>query len=167
MKLFTKSKLALVAAGLGSILAASSASAEYRVTAFGDAIAYKALISMDVESAKSEFYTKDLTKLDFVAANNLCVTQILSKELSDAIATCNMALEKVETDFELSAGLEKEAKASIYSNLAVAKAMNGDLTGASADLERALMLNIRDRNAKVNYNQISSTMDVSGDIAQN
>ncbi|GAB5499906.1 MAG: hypothetical protein PsegKO_22170 [Pseudohongiellaceae bacterium] len=166
-KSFSKTRLALIAAGLGSVLAASSASAEYRVTAFGDAIAYKALISMDVESAKSAFYTKDLTKLDFVAANNLCVTQILSKELSAAIASCELALEKVETDFELTVSLEKEAKASIFSNLAVAKAMSGDLTGASADLERALMLNVRDQNAKVNIRQISANLDVSGDIAQN
>ncbi len=45
--------------------------------------------------------------------------------------------------------------------------MSGDLTGASADLERALMLNVRDQNAKVNIRQISANLDVSGDIAQN
>lgn len=163
---FAKPRLAVIAAGLGSMLAAGSAAAEYRVTAFGDAIAYKALISMDVDSAKSAFYTKDLTKLDFVAANNLCVTQILSKELSAAIETCSMALEKVDLDFELTSVLEKEAKASIYSNLAVAKAMSGDYTGASADLERALELNGRDRNATVNYSQISANLDVADDIAQ-
>ncbi len=167
MKLFTKSRIALAAIGLGSMLVAGTASADYRVTAFGDAIAYKALIAKDVVSAKSAFYTTDLSKLDFVAANNLCVTQILAKELVSAIESCSLALEKAEIDLELSAMTEKSAKASIYSNLAVAKAMSGDLTGASIDLEKALLLNSRDRNAVSNYNLISSTLAVPAtDIAQ-
>ena len=167
MKLFTKSRIAIAALGLGSMLAAGTASADYRVTAFGDAVAYKALIAKDVASAKSAFYTTDLTKLDFIAANNLCVTQILAKELSAAIESCSLALDKAESDLELTVSTEKSAKASIYSNLAVAKAMSGDLTGASVDLEKALLLNSRDRNAVSNYSLISSTMPApAADIAQ-
>ena len=167
MKLFTKSRIAIAALGLGSMLVAGTASADYRVTAFGDAVAYDALIAKDVASAKSAFYTADLTKLDFVAANNLCVTQILSKELEAAIESCSLALEKADGALEISATTEKSAKASIYSNLAVAKAMSGDLTGASVELEKALLLNSRDRNAVSNYNLISSTIDApSAEIAQ-
>ena len=167
MKSFTKTRIALAALGLGSMLVAGTASADYRVTAFGDAVAYKALIAKDVASAKSAFYTADLTKLDFVAANNLCVTQILAKELMAAIESCSLALEKAEGSVDMSATTEKSAKASIYSNLAVAKAMSGDLSGASLDLEKALMLNSRDRNAVSNYNLISSTVAGSAaDIAQ-
>lgn len=166
MKLFTTSRLILSAIGLSSLLAAGTAAADYRVTAFGDAVAYRALMTRDVESAKSAFSSKDLAKLDFIAANNLCVTQILAKELGSAIESCSIALEKVESDFGLGLMTEKSAKASIYSNLAVAKAMSGDVAGASSDLEKALMLNSRDRNASSNYNLISSTVSATAEIAQ-
>lgn len=167
MKLLTKSRIAVAALGLGSMLAAGTASADYRITAFGDAIAYEALIEKDVASAKSAFYTTDLSKLDFVAANNLCVTQILSKELVAAIESCSLALEKADGALDLSATSEKSAKASIYSNLAVAKAMSGDLTGANVDLEKALLLNSRDVNAVSNYSLISSTIaESTAEIAQ-
>jgi|GEM_PF-396190 len=167
MKLITKSRIAIAALGLASMFAASTASADYRITAFGDAIAYRALLAKDVESAKSAFTTADMAKLDFVAVNNLCVTQILAEELPAAIESCSLALEKVEADRELGLASEKSAKASIYSNLAVAKAMSGDLSGASVDLEKALLLNGRDRNAVSNYNLISSSMEVApADIAQ-
>lgn len=167
MKLFTKSRIAITALGLGAMLAASTAAADYRVTAFGDAVAYKALIAKDVASAKSAFYTTDLSKLDFIAANNLCVTQILAEELSAAIESCSLALEKAERDLGLTVSAEKSAKASIYSNLAVAKAMSGDLSGASVELEKALLLNSRDRNAASNYSLISGIVSApAADIAQ-
>jgi hypothetical protein len=167
MKLLSKSRIAIAALGLGSLFISATASADYRVTAFGDAVAYQALIAKDVASAKSAFYTADMSKLDFIAANNLCVTQILAKELDAAIESCSLALSKAEADYELSTMSAKSAKASIYSNMAVAKAMSGDMLGASGDLEKALLLNSRDRNAVSNYNLISSTLAVpASDIAQ-
>lgn len=166
MKLVNKSRLVIAVVGLGSILAVGTASADYRVTAFGEALAYRALLSGNVESARSAFASKDLARMDFVAANNLCVTQILAKELDAAIDSCTVALNKLEKDLELGMSAEKSAKASIYSNLAVARAMSGDLVGASGDLEKALDLNVRDRNASRNYNLVSS-MAMPAEIARN
>jgi Flp pilus assembly protein TadD len=54
-----------------------------------------------------------------------------------------------------------EVKAAIYSNLAVAKAMNGDLTGAQTDLGKALALNARDKNAVQNKGYITNEKLVS------
>ncbi len=167
MKLFSTSKLTLAAAGLASLLMAGTASADYRVTAFGHTTEYSALLSKDVESAKSIFSNRELSKLDFVAANNLCVTQILAEEFSAAISSCATALEKVEAELGIGVATEKTAKASILSNLAVAKAMSGDVTGASSDLERALLLNARDRNAMSNYNLISAMPAAAAEIARN
>ncbi|MEQ8409234.1 MAG: hypothetical protein RKH07_13260 [Gammaproteobacteria bacterium] len=167
MKFITTSRLTLAAAGLASLLLAGTASADYRVTAFGETAEYSALLSKDVESAKSIFSKREIAKLDFISANNLCVTQILAKEFSEAISSCATALEKVDAELGIGVTTEKTAKASILSNLAVAKAMNGDVSGASMDLERALLLNSRDRNAVSNFNLISALPTVSADIAGN
>ena len=165
MKLFKKSHLAMAAVSLGSLLVASTASADYHVTAFGESTAYRSLLSKDAESAKEALGSKDLAKMDFIAANNLCVAQILAKELSLAIESCSLALEKVEKDMMLGMSAEKSAKASIYSNLAVARAMSGDMLGASSDLEKALEFNSSDRNAALNYNLISASMAMPAEIA--
>lgn len=165
MKLFKKSHLAMAAVSLGSLLVASTASADYHVTAFGESTAYRSLLSKDAESAKEALGSKDLAKMDFIAANNLCVAQILAKELSLAIESCSLALEKVEKDMMLGMSAEKSAKASIYSNLAVARAMSGDMLGASSDLEKALEFNSSDRNASLNYNLISASMAMPAEIA--
>jgi len=165
MKLFTKTRTILTAASLGLALFAGSASAEYRVTAFGYSSEYDALLSKDVASAKSILGDRAVAALDFIEANNLCVAQILADELGSAIASCGAALEKVESDRSISRATERAAKASIYSNLAVAKAMSGDMLGASRALETALTLNARDRNAVSNYNLIHD-LPSAAEVAQ-
>lgn len=67
--------------GLGLALFAGTASAEYRVTAFGYSSEYKALLSRDVASAKSILGDRSIALLDFVEANNLCVAQNYSSWL--------------------------------------------------------------------------------------
>lgn len=106
-----------------------------------------------------------MTSLDFVEANNLCVTQILAKEYSAAESACAMALEKIDYDYSLGLIAKKAARASIYSNLAVALAMNGNMPAASTALEKALALNSRDANAVANYSLVNSKSPAS-ELAQ-
>ncbi len=156
MKFLTRSKLVLALTTAGTLLLSHNVSADYRVTAFGEATAYNALMSADAETAKSIFARKSVAKLDFTALNNLCVTQILSSEYTAAIATCKSALEDVETDLTIPSATEKAAKADILSNMAVAKVMSGDLAGAVTDIELAASLDGYDRNVSSNYELISA-----------
>ncbi len=143
-------------ASLLMILGAGSASADYRITAFGDAIAYRALLTRDAEAAISALGSRNSAILKFDEINNLCVAYILDANYSAAIASCERALLKLERELKLTMNAEKSAKASIYSNMAVAKALAGDLTGASEDLQQALSFNGRDRNALENLELISA-----------
>lgn len=147
---------------IAMLMTGTVAAAEYRVTAFGNAKAYTALISQDAGKATTEFGRTDLASLDFAEANNLCVTRILSKELSMAISACVAALEKLTNEVYISAISEKNAKASIYSNLAVAEALSGNLSAANGYLEISLSYNSDDANALANYDLIATSQ-----IAQN
>ena len=165
MSRFTATRIFSSAIGFAAMLTAGTAAADYRVTAFGDTTAFSALISMDVKSAEARFATIELAALDFKEANNLCVTEILVKDLPAAVAACETALDKIKREPYLSATTAKFAKASIYSNMAVAKAMGGDLNGASKDLETALFFNSRDDNALNNFDLISQSA-IAMDVAQ-
>ncbi|MEZ5489819.1 MAG: hypothetical protein R3F50_05825 [Gammaproteobacteria bacterium] len=165
MKHIIKSRLLLATTGLCSLLLSATASADYRVTAFGYSSEYDALLSQDVASAKSILRDRSLDSLDFVKANNLCVTQILTEEFAAAEVACSAALEKVEKDLSIGVVATRDAKASIYSNLAVALAMSGNIAAASAALETALSLNSRDKNAVANYSLVSQKLPAS-ELAQ-
>ncbi|GJM13219.1 MAG: hypothetical protein DHS20C12_16220 [Pseudohongiella sp.] len=154
------SKLALVALTLASSFATSGALADYRLTAFSDTAGFKALVEKDTVTAESAFASLKLTDMDYFEANNLCVSQILVEEFDAAIVSCSAALEKAELSTELTVRNEKIALASVYSNLAVAKVMTGDTSGANIDLEKALSLNLYDGNASINYGLISSNLVV-------
>lgn len=163
MKRTIATRTIISAFGFVAMLAAGTAAAdEYRVTAFGNAKAYTALISQDVSKAEMEFSKAELAGLDFAEANNLCVTKILSKELPVAVAACEAALSKLTSEVYISAMSEKAAKASIYSNLAVAEALSGNLSAASGYLEMSLSYNADDANALANYDLIATSL-----IAQN
>lgn len=155
-------RIILSAFGFAAMLAAGTASAEYRLTAFGDAKAYTALIAMDVNKAQSAFRNSKLAVLDFAEANNLCVMKILSKELADAVSACESSLEKLSSEVYISTTSEKSAKASIYSNLAVATALAGDFGSANRYLELSLSYNSDDENALTNYDLIATSL-----LAQN
>ncbi len=158
MKSFSRSKLALLALTLSSSFATSGALADYRLTAFSDTPGFLALVREDLEKAEATFASRSLKNMDYFEANNLCVSQILFEEYDAAITSCSSALEKAGFSSELTFENEKLALASIYSNLAVAKAMAGDTAGASLDLETALSLNEKDGNASMNYNLISTNL---------
>jgi Flp pilus assembly protein TadD len=53
------------------------------------------------------------------------------------------------------------ATASIYSNMAVAKAMNGDKASAIKDLELAMSYNSMDKNVNTNYDQLSPATNLT------
>jgi len=165
MKAICKPRALVAALGLCSVFLSGAASADYRVTAFGHSSEFEALLAGDVESAKSILGERSLARLDFVEANNLCVTQILAKEFPAAELACATALEKVESEYSMGIVTRKEAKASIYSNLAVALAMSGKIDEAEAALEQALMLNGKDRNAVANYSLLSGSQP-SSELAQ-
>ncbi len=162
MNRFIATRIIFSAFGFAALLAAGTASAEYRLTAFGDTKAYSALIAMDVNRAQSAFRKSGLNVLDFAEANNLCVMKILSRELPDAVSACEASLEKLSSEVYISATSEKSAKASIYSNLAVATALSGNLNAASRYLELSLSYNSDDENALTNYDLIATSM-----VAQN
>jgi hypothetical protein len=146
----------IAAASLSSLFAASIASAEYHVTAFGDTAGYYNLVSLDAEPVLSTLSGR--LALDYAEANNLCVAQILAKDYSAAVASCELALEEVREAFDLTMSTEKSAKASIFSNMAVAKALAGDLEAANEDLKMALSLNGRDGNAVANFAEVSAKL---------
>lgn len=147
--------------GVLSIAATSSALAEYRLTAFGDTLGYRSLISVDVEGIQSKFEGADLSRLNHFEANNLCVAQILLKDFDEAINSCNAAVSKTKKALAISPSVINLATASIYSNMAVAKAMNGDKASAIKDLELAMSYNSMDKNINTNYDQLSPVTNLT------
>ena len=153
-----------VVTGFCTLLVASSAFAEYRVTAFGRTTGYAELIANDALAAESKLVKVSTARMDFLEMNNLCVTKLLLEEFEAAISACAAALEKAEGDFGIGAAQGKKAKASILSNMAVARAISGDTPNAKADLETALSLNSTDRNANINYAIVSEKI-VTAEVA--
>lgn len=157
MKGATRSISTLATVGgiaLASLLTANTALAEYRVTAFGYTLGFSDLIQTDLEAIEATFGEKSLSGLDYSEANNLCVAQILLKDFEAAVESCEAAVTKADKAFEISSRDINTVKASIYSNMGVAKALAGNDTEASKDLELALKFNARDRNANTNYTQL-------------
>lgn len=153
----------LVAATL-SMTAATSALAEYRLTAFGNTMGYRTLISADVEDIQSRFRGLAISNLDHFETNNLCVAQILLKDFDEAISTCTEAISKTEKAFAVKPMEINSATASIYSNMAIAKAMNGDKISAMKDLELARSFNKQDKNVNTNYEQLSSIANLTASL---
>jgi Flp pilus assembly protein TadD len=158
MKRATRSFSTLATVGgfaLASLLTANTAMAEYRVTAFGHTMGYSDLITTDLKAIQTTFGKKSLSNLDYSEANNLCVAQILLKDFDAAVTSCEAAVVKADRAFEISPSDIDSVKASIYSNMGVAKALAGNDAEASKDLELALKFNARNRNAIANYSQLS------------
>ena len=101
-------------------------------------------------------------KMDFLELNNLCVLELLVKDFSSAIESCETALGKSTSTRGIGFGAKKKVEASIHSNLAVAKALSGDLEGAEKELEMALSLNSLDSNAKANLEWLESSVLIAG-----
>ena len=142
--------------------ALSSANEEYRLSAFADVLGYAQIKSKDIASAKEFMSVRSQKKLDFLELNNLCVLGVLVEDFNAAIDTCEVAIEKSGKSREIGFSSKKKALASIHSNLAVAKALSGDIEGAHYELQMALSLNSRDTNIILNLEWLETSILVAG-----
>jgi len=154
----TRTFVRTISFALLGLFVSNIAMAEYKLTAFGDSTAYAALIEKDVETARAKLKFISTQEMDFADANNLCVTEVLEENFEAAVTACELALERVELEPYISLLSESSVKASIYSNLAVVKALAGDFSAASDYLELSLSFNDEDANALSNYDLISATL---------
>ena len=149
MNVFKKS---LVLSSITVLLIGMSgaAQAEYRLKAFGGTLGYRAIISGDAVRAVEVFENRRTSRMDFLELNNLCVAQILNDQLEEAIISCESALQNVGRFRAVTSADKRHARASIYSNIAVAKAKNGDFDGANEAMEMARTHNGQDQSINSN-----------------
>ena len=79
------------------------------------------------------------------------------EDFSSAIKSCQVAIEKSGKSRDIGFSSKRKALASVHSNLAVAKALSGDVEGAQYELQMALSLNSRDTNVKSNIEWLESS----------
>ena len=157
MLLIKKSLIVLVLSISGIFSAFTNATEEYRLSAFADVLGYAQILAKDVIEAKEFMSYRAKKKADFLELNNFCVLGVLVEDFSAAIESCEAALGISDKSRGIGFSSKKKALASIHSNLAVAKALNGDLEGAEYELEVALSLNSRDANVKVNIQWLENS----------
>tara|TARA_B100001029_G_C14954087_1_gene390545 strand:+ start:257 stop:748 length:492 start_codon:yes stop_codon:yes gene_type:complete len=162
MTLIRNGLMALVVSFGATFSALSLANEEYRLSAFADVLGYAQIKSKDIASAKEFVSFRSQKKLDFLELNNLCVLGVLIEDFNAAIDACKVAIEKSGKSREIGFSSKKKALASIHSNLAVAKALSGDLEGAQYELQMALSLNSRDTNAILNLAWLETSNIVAG-----
>ena len=141
----------------GTFSAFTVATEEYRLSAFADALGYAQIKANDVIKAKDFLATKIKRKLDFLELNNFCVLGVLVEDFSAAIESCEAAIEMSDKSRDVGFSSRKKAMASIHSNLAIAKALSGDLEGAEFELQVALTLNSQDTSVKKNIEWLESS----------
>ena len=153
-----RKSLILVALGIsGSFAAFTNATEEYRLSAFADVSGYAQIKANNVNEAKVFMAAKIKKKPDFLELNNFCVLGVLVEDFNAAIESCETAIEMSEKSRKIGFSSKKKALASIHSNLAVAKALSGDLEGAEYELQVALTLNSRDTNVKLNMEWLEAS----------
>tara|TARA_B100000700_G_scaffold88969_1_gene100375 strand:- start:5120 stop:5602 length:483 start_codon:yes stop_codon:yes gene_type:complete len=134
---------------LTTILFSNQTLAEIRMTAFAAAPAFNALKVGNAEWALRFFENRKLENMNFSAANNLCVAQVLKKQLTRANSSCEAALTKTAKSAYLTgARRRKEAEAIILSNLAMIGLLSGNLEAAREYAEQASARNTLDRETK-------------------
>ena len=157
MFLIRKSLIVVALVISGTFSALTNATEEYRLSAFADVLGYAQIKANDVIEAKDFMATKIKKKPDFLELNNFCVLGVLVEDFSAAIESCEAAIEMSTQSREIGFSSKKKALASIHSNLAIAKALSGDLEGAEYELELALSLNSRDTNVKINIEWLETS----------
>jgi len=151
----------------GFLFGSMEALAEYKVTAFSDAVGYKNLIKGGGPTAFETITGKKKGRMDFMDLNNLCVALIMSNRAPEAVKTCEMASRKLKTLKYNSGWGYRRASADVYSNLGVAKALSGDFTGASSDLEKAQRIFSRHQAIKDNIRKVSLETGSFATIGEN
>ena len=162
MRLVKGGLITVVTGIIAAFSSVSSAGDEYRLSAFADVSGYAQIKSNNIEEAKEFIVARSGKKMDFLELNNLCVLELLVKDFSSAVESCETALIKSTSTRAIGFGAKKKVAASIHSNLAVGKALNGDLEGAKIELEMALSLNSFDKNAKANLEWLASSVLIAG-----
>ena len=162
MRLVKSGLITIVTGVVAAFSAVSSASDEYRLSAFADVSGYAQIKSNNIEEAKEFIVARSGKKMDFLELNNLCVLDLLVEDFSSAVGICEAALSKSNSTRGIGFAAKKKVAASIHSNLAVAKALSGDLEGAKIELEMALSLNSLDSNAKANLEWLASSVLIAG-----
>ena len=162
MRLVKGGLITVVTGIIAAFSSVSSAGDEYRLSAFADVSGYAQIKSNNIEEAKEFIVARSGKKMDFLELNNLCVLELLVKDFSSAVESCETALTRSTNTRAIGFGAKKKVAASIHSNLAVGKALNGDLEGAKIELEMALSLNSFDKNAKANLEWLASSVLIAG-----
>jgi len=144
----------VIMSGLGC----SFAAAEYQLTIFPEGKGYQSIQRGNAREILADFEYGRLRPRDFLDLNNICVSQILANRLENAILSCRKAVEQVPGSRTVAKLSKRKALATIYSNLAVARAKSGDLQGALNDLGVALNSYSPNSSAKINMDQITSML---------
>lgn len=131
---------------------------DFRLTAFEGALGFSELTTGEAKIAHDMLSARGLTRSDYSELNNLCVSEIILEDFASAIEACELALNEKDKARDLGYSQKKKITASILSNLAVAKALGGDLAGAQLDLEKSLSLNRKDKSAISNFDWLHSDL---------
>ena len=134
---------------------------DFRLTAFKGVLGFSELTKGEAKIAHDMLSARSLTRSDYSELNNLCVSEIILEDFASAIETCELALNEKDKARDLGFSQKKKITASILSNLAVAKALGGDLVGAQLDLETSLSLNRKNKSAISNFDWLNSDLLVS------
>ena len=131
---------------------------DFRLTAFEGALGFSELTKGEAKIAHDMLSARSLTRSDYSELNNLCVSEIILEDFASAIEACELALNEKNKSRDLGFNQKKKITASILSNLAVAKALGGDLVGAQLDLETSLSLNRKNKSAISNFAWLNSDL---------
>ena len=153
-KLSTRTGTFLTAAAV-ALLSATGAQAEYRVAAFLNAPGFDAIMEGDYDSAARNGAMRAPVTA-FGVNTNLCVSQLMSESLTEALESCNKALRQLPERSPLSMEARRANESVVLSNRGVVLAMQGNLLAAEEDFVRALKLDDENANAEANLSQIRS-----------
>jgi Flp pilus assembly protein TadD len=145
---------------LAGVLFASSALANYHVTAFGNSPGFKQIMSEDYANASVLLDSSVYSTNEYARLANLCVAQLKTKDVDAALKSCDRALSLAPAELRSSL-VARTRKVSavmthLYSNRGVVRAVNGDLYGARADFEQAVALDDENSNARRNLEYVAS-----------
>ena len=115
MRLVKSGLITIVTGVVAAFSAVSSASDEYRLSAFADVSGYAQIKSNNIEEAKEFIVARSGKKMDFLELNNLCVLELLVEDFSSAIEICETALGKSTSTRGIGFGVKKKVEASIHS----------------------------------------------------
>ncbi len=142
----------------GVLLFSTSATADYKVSAYKDAPGYRQIMAADYAAASQATVRTGSVTSKFAVTSNRCVAEVQLGDLDAALSSCNGALGeyKAYRTFSYLPGNRREEKASLLSNRGVVLALQGQMTAAEADFIQALKFNPEHANAAENLEYVRS-----------